>query len=249
VEATVRDGELPLGGGAVSGVVRVGATVRRTPSPRAAYVHGLLALFERRGWRGAPRFLGTDDRGREVLDHIEGRAALTPAERAAARGDASLVATVRLVRAFHDLTQGTEAAGDQEVVCHNDLAPKNTVYAVEGSAWRPVAFIDWDLAAPGERVHDVAHLCWQYLELGPAVTDVAEAARRIGLVCDAYGLMDRPRLVDTVLWWQERCARGIEAGAARGEPAMWALRERGVVGEVRRAHAWVATHRERLARC
>lgn len=241
------DDELALGGGAVTEVVRVGATVRRAPSPRAAYVHGLLALFERRGWRGAPRFLGTDERGREVLDHIEGRAALTPGERAAARSDESLVRTARLVRAFHDLTQGTEAAGDQEVVCHNDLAPKNTVYAVEGSVWRPVAFIDWDLAAPGERVHDIAHLCWQYLGLGPHVTDVPETARRIRLVCDTYGLTDRHRLLDTVLWWQERCARGIETGAARGDPAMTGLRDRGAVDEVRSAYDWVAAHRAELA--
>ncbi|GGR46257.1 trifolitoxin immunity domain-containing protein [Streptomyces aurantiogriseus] len=239
--------EFALGGGAVSGAVRVGATVRRTPAPRAAYVHHVLTLFERRGWRGAPRFLGTDERGREILDHIDGRAALTPGERAAARSDASLVDTAGLLRAFHDLTEGTEVAGDQEVVCHNDLAPKNTVYAVRGSVWRPVAYIDWDLAAPGERIHDVAHLCWQYLDLGPDVTDVPETARRVRLVCDAYGLTDRHRLLDTVLWWQERCARGIEAGAARGEPAMTGLRERGAVDEVRRAYDWVAAHRGELA--
>jgi len=33
-----------------------------------------------------------------------------------------------LVRQFHDLTTGTPLAGDQEVVCHHDLSPKNTVY-------------------------------------------------------------------------------------------------------------------------
>ncbi|ORT47868.1 hypothetical protein UK99_20675 [Frankia casuarinae] len=22
---------------------------------------------------------------------------------------------------------------------------------------------DWDLAAPGERIHDIAHLCWRFL--------------------------------------------------------------------------------------
>jgi len=34
-------------------------------------------------------------------------------------------------------------------------------------ACAPVAFIDWDLAVPGRRIHDVAHVCWQYLGLGP----------------------------------------------------------------------------------
>ncbi|KOG43725.1 phosphotransferase [Streptomyces resistomycificus] len=238
--------ETPLHGGAVNDVVRVGATVRRTRTARSDYVRDLLGLFERRGWRGAPRFLGRDERGRDVFDYLAGQAAVTPAERAAARTDANLVRIARLVRAFHDLTHGTPLAGERDVVCHNDLAPKNTVYAVDGDGWRPLAFVDWDLAAPGERVHDVAHLCWQYLDLGPAVRDVPRAAGRMRLVCDAYGLDERDELVDTVLWWQDRCRRGIEAGADRGESAMVALRDAGAVDEVREAWTWVASRRDEL---
>ncbi|MFD4561111.1 phosphotransferase [Streptomyces sp. NPDC058469] len=237
--------EPALGGGAVNQVVRVGDTVRRTPAPpeRSAFVTGLLDVFERRGWSGAPRFLGTDERGREMFQYIEGRAAVSPEERSAARTDDSLAHVVRLVRAFHDLTHGTPQAGDQDVVCHNDLAPKNTVY---DSAWHPVAFVDWDLAAPGERVHDVAHVCWQYLDLGPDITDVPATARRIALICEAYGLDDADRLLDTVLWWQDRCWRGIESGAERGERGMAGLRASGVVDEIRDAHDWVAAHRREL---
>lgn len=234
--------EVALGGGAVSEVVRIGDTVRRTPSQRPGFVRELLGLFERAGWPGAPRFLGTDEQGREMFGYVEGRAAVTPAERTAARTDEALAQVARLVRAFHDLTHGTALAGDQDVVCHNDLAPKNTVY----TARRPVAFIDWDLAAPGERIHDLAHVCWQYLDLGPGVTDLRDAARRIRLICDAYGLDGRGELLDTVRWWQDRCRRGIEAGALRGEPAMVRLRARGAVDEVRAAEEWVARHRRAL---
>lgn len=235
--------EHALDGGAINEVVRVGATVRRRPAPRSPYVHDLLALFERHGWPGAPRFLGTDEQGREVLGYLEGRAAVSPEERAAARTDAALVRIARLVREFHDLTHGTALAGDRDVVCHNDLAPKNTVY---DAGWTPTAFVDWDLAAPGERVHDVAHVCWQYLGLGPGVTDVPEAARRIGLVREAYGEPELDGLVDTILWWQDRCLRGIAAGAERGDAAMVRLREQGVLEEVRAAHDWVADHRRAL---
>ncbi|MET9827760.1 phosphotransferase [Streptomyces sp. NPDC006385] len=239
--------ERVLGGGAVGEVVRVGTTVRRTPSERADFVRELLTFFESRGWEGAPRYIGTDERGREVLGYIEGRAAVTPEERAAACTDAGLVRVAQLVRAVHDMTHGTPLAGDQDVVCHNDLAPKNTVYTVDGAEWWPTAVIDWDLAAPGERVHDLAHVCWQYLDLGPNITSVPDAARRIALVCDAYGTCGgREEIVDVILWWQDRCRRGIEAGAARGEPAMVGLRERGAVDEVRSAYAWVAEHRREL---
>jgi len=39
------------------------------------------------------------------------------------------------------------------------------------------------------------------------------------LVCDAYGLTQRPRLVEKILWWQDRCWRGIDAGVRAGDPA------------------------------
>ncbi|MCZ9354112.1 phosphotransferase family protein [Streptomyces sp. NPDC058794] len=160
--------------------------------------------------------------------------------------DESLVAVARLVREFHDLTADTALAGEREVVCHNDLSPKNTVYRPVSGELRPVAFIDWDLAAPGARIHDVAHVCWQYLGLGPAVVDVGEAARRMRLIADSYELSDRQRLVPTVLWWQDRCWRGIEAEADAGDAAMVRLREAGVVGEVQRAYQWVSDHRGAL---
>ena len=79
------------------------------------------------------------------------------------------------MREFHDLTAGTPLAAGAEVVCHNDLSPKNTVHRDGGTGLAPVAFIDWDLAAPGERIHDIAHVCWQYLALGPGGDDPAVA--------------------------------------------------------------------------
>ncbi|NYI03256.1 phosphotransferase [Allostreptomyces psammosilenae] len=260
--------EQPLAGGFVNTVVRVADTVRRTPGPRAHYVHALLRFLEQRGWPGAPRFLGIDDRGREMLSFVPGHVAWEARQPPDVSADASLVRVAELLRAFHDLTAGTPLAAGGEVVCHNDLSPKNTVYAPHGparpgpdarpdarpggppgdAALRPVAFLDWDIAAPGERVHDVAHVCWQYVGLGPTLADPDEAARRIRLIADAYGLSahDRGRLLDTVLWWQDRCWRGIRSAAAAGEPAMRRLHESGVTERVRAAHAWTAAHRERL---
>ncbi|CAM5238482.1 hypothetical protein SGLAM104S_09370 [Streptomyces glaucescens] len=205
--------ESVLGGGAVSEVVRVGGTVRRTPSPRPDYVRNRPDAVRAAGMVGRATPPGHRRAGTGGVRPYRGRAALVPRERTAARADACLVRVARLVRAFHDLDHRSPAT---DVVCHNDLAPKNTVYAVTGDAWRPLAFIDWDLAAPGERIHDVAHVCWQYLDLGPGAGDPAEAARRMRLICDAYGLDRRDDLVDTILWWQDRCRRGIEAGADRG---------------------------------
>lgn len=228
--------EQALPGGFVNEVVRVGDTVRRPPS--GEFAHRVLEHLD--AWPGAPRLLGVDSRGREVLEFLDGHVAWEARQPAAVFSDESLIRVARLVREFHDLT--VALAGDEEVVCHNDLSPKNTVYRIIGEGLRPVAFIDWDHVAPGRRVHDVAHVCWQYLRLGPGA-EVDAAVRGVRLVSDAYGLADRSSLVDTILWWQDRCWRGIVADT---RPAGERLRATGVVEEVRAQHEWVAEHRERL---
>ncbi|MFJ8511050.1 phosphotransferase [Streptomyces avermitilis] len=235
-----------LPGGFVNAVVRVGDTVRRPAS--AKFVGDLLRLLEASGWGGAPRYFGVDDEGREVLSYLDGHVAWEPRQPAAVSSDESLVTVARLVREFHDLTAGTPLAGDQEVVCHNDLSPKNTVYQLCGGELRPVAFIDWDLAAPGARIHDIAHVCWQYLDLGPSATDVEKAARQMRLIVDSYELPDRQRLVSTILWWQDRCWRGIETQADAGDLAMTRLRDAGAVRQVQSAYQWVSDHRDALER-
>jgi Phosphotransferase enzyme family len=239
--------EQPLAGGFVTAVVRIGDTVRRAQPPDPDFVHALLGLFERHGWRGAPRFLGIDEQGREMLSFLDGHVAWRPAQPSAVTSEASLAQVAAMVREFHDLTAGTPLAAGQEVVCHNDLSPKNTVYRDVGVGLRPVAFIDWDIAAPGARIHDVAHVCWQYLRLGPDVADASAASRRMRLICDVYGLRDHDRLVDTILWWQDRCWRGIEARAAAGDPAMTRLRDSGTVRSVRNAYNWTARHHTQLS--
>jgi hypothetical protein len=64
--------EIPLDGGSHSRVVRVGQTVRRVSRPWSPAVHDLLRHLDREGFAGAPRALGFDDQGREVLTYIEG---------------------------------------------------------------------------------------------------------------------------------------------------------------------------------
>jgi aminoglycoside phosphotransferase (APT) family kinase protein len=181
-----------------------------------------------------------------VLSFVDGHAAWAPAQPPSVTSDASLARVAALVREFHDLTAGTRLAAGAEVVCHNDLSPKNTVYRDGDGGLIPVAFLDWDIAAPGRRIHDVAHVCWQFLGLGLGA-DVADAGRRMRVICDAYGLADRSDLLETILWWQDRCWRGIEGRAAAGDLAMIRLRDSGAVRSVRDAFDWVSGQRAELA--
>ncbi|WP_020577862.1 phosphotransferase [Actinopolymorpha alba] len=237
-----------LAGGHINEVVRIGDTVRRPMPDRAPYVHDVLRMFAQHKWPGAPKYLGSDEQEREVLTYLEGHVAWEPAQPPDVWSEESLVRVAKLVRQFHDLTAGTRLAEDEEVVCHNDLSPKNTVYRDDGMGLRPYAFIDWDGAAPGRRLHDVAHVCWQFLDLGPRRSNPAGPARLLLLIADSYGLTtrDRKELVETILWWQDRCWRGIEAGASEGDPAMQALVDGGHVYAIHDAYAWVADHRAAL---
>ena len=162
----------------------------------------------------------------------------------------SVARVAELTRELHDLTARTALAGAAEVVCHNDLSPRNTVYrpaaAVRAGELLPVAFIDWDMAAPGRRVHDLAHLCWQWA--CGATSPLEAATTLIRVAADAYRCADADRtaLVDTILWWQERCWRGIHAKIDDGDPSVQRLKDTGAVEAVQADWQWTKQHRRAL---
>ncbi len=107
--------EVALTGGRITqGVVRVGNTVRRPTGPHTPFVHSLLRHLEEVGFDGAPRVLGIDERGREIVTFIEGH---VPPDLATWL-DNQLVEAAELIRRFHDATAGAELAAGEEVVCH-----------------------------------------------------------------------------------------------------------------------------------
>ena len=192
--------EVPLHGGRItSGVVCVDDEVRRPQRRNADFAHAVLRSLERRHFAGAPRFLGVDERGRERLSYLPGWVA--PDRDHGAWSDEQLLAASRLIRGFHDTLAASPLADGEETVCHNDLGPCNTVHR-DGV---PYAFIDWDTAAPGPRVLDVAHAVWRW-----AITSdtdelaLDEQARRVRLMSEAYGGYEPTALLDAVLANQDR---------------------------------------------
>ncbi len=98
---------VPLAGGRLTkGVVRVGDTVRRPASPASDFIRRLLRHFESLGILWAPRYLGQDDLGRDMLTYLRG--AVAP--RWGYFPDHQVEQAARLLRAFHDATRGSELA-------------------------------------------------------------------------------------------------------------------------------------------
>ena len=255
--------EEPLVGGMdnAGAVVRVGDTVRRPVKRSAPAVRALLLHLEAVGFDGAPRYLGSDDKGRDVLTYIEGDAPLPPYP-AWAMTDEALVEAARLVRRLHEATASFDASGVETwasewadpvggpLVCHNDLYPENFVFR-DG---RPVGLIDFDLAAPGRPLWDVAGASEQWAPLSAPDTRhnhprELDGVSRFGLFASAYGVdpSDAETLVDLVFTSRRQALAHIRDEIAAGNPT-WVDNWRDTNGEARAAadDAWLEEHRDAL---
>jgi len=175
-------------------IVRIGDTVRRPMYSWSASVHLLLQHLEAVGFDHAPRFLGIDDEGREILSFVEGVAGADGSKGpgfgahvwAMIVPEAGLARSAQLLRQYHDAVAdflpprglpwatGSGAPGPEQIICHNDPGPWNVVW--RGSA--PVCIIDWDYAAPATPLDDVAYaLEWSI----PFVSDEECRTFRSGL--------------------------------------------------------------------
>ena len=191
-------------------VVRIGDTVHRPIRPTSRATHALLQHLSSVGFDGAPRFLGIDAQGREVLSYIPG-AAVIPPYPAWALTDAALVSVAMLLRRYHEAVVDFEFSGyawpqsapesySGELISHNDPNLDNVVFR-EG---RAVAFIDFDLASSGSRLWDVAAAVRLWAPLRDDI-DISDARKghvleRFRRMIDAYGLeqTDRLNLVDAI---------------------------------------------------
>ena len=250
--------------GTFSTLARVGETVRRSTGPWTPAVHALLRHLERVGFDGAPRVLGFDAQGREVLTYVPGY--VTRAASPDVVTEPALSEVGRLLGRYHKAVSGFSLPpgvqwhgggadpGPEEVICHNDLAPRNTVF--RGGI--PVAFVDFDLASPAPPAWDVAHLAWQFVPLADDEGCARQGWRssppdrpgRLRVLCDGYGLTegDRSGFPELLARRMETTASGIEALAAEGVPAHMRWVEEGVPAMVRADRAWVERNREVLRR-
>jgi hypothetical protein len=229
------DAEQPLVGGmdADHTIVRIGDTVRRPVTPYSEAVRALLVHLEDVGFDGAPRYLGLDEQGRDVVSYIEGDVPLPPYP-PWSMTDQAIVDLAHLTRRLHEATASMDQRGVDgwagfwsdprggPMICHNDLFPENVVFR-DG---RVVAFIDFDMAGPGRALWDVAIAAQEWAPLHAPDARVAhpsslDGITRFGRFARAYGVPPEQadELVDIVFTERAHSMAHIRAEIAAGNPS------------------------------
>lgn len=264
IDQVKREEEVRLGSG-VEVVVRVGDTIRRTTGPWTPAVHALLRHLESEGFAGAPRLLGIDAHGREILRYIPGDTGPRPWP-AGVRTLSSLRSAADLIRRFHSVVEtfdpdpalpwrtGTRRLNKEEgeIICHGDLAPWNTVYSPNGTA---TALLDWDCAHPGLPVDDLSGAAFNFVPLADddfcvraGWTRPPDRCRRLRAFVDSYGPEFRAGFVARVIDRKLRQVVDLEDLGRRGVPPWDRFLEEGLAAVFKKEVRWLEVNRLALER-
>ena len=220
--------EVPLFGGIANAgaVVRAGGHVLRPGSSHSASIHAWLRAVRGEGFGGVPLPIGIDDDGRERLEFIDGDVPTSPYP-AWSQSDAALASIAELLRGLHDASRVFDPRGltwndaladpvGGTIVGHNDVEPSNVVFR----CGRAIAFIDFEFAAPGRPIYDLAQLARVCVPIESDFDQArigwhpADRPKRLRLVADAYGL-DRDGRLELLDAMGDAIDR-IEVAARRG---------------------------------
>jgi hypothetical protein len=245
--------EEQLDGGNTGGAVRSGDTVRRTAGPWTPAVHTLLAHLAANAFTGAPRPLGLDEQGREVLTFLDGE---TVGSRKPwpgwAHDDDTLDQVARWMRDYHQSVAGFvpppgavwRAGGTWApglIIGHNDTAPYNAAW-YQGTL---AGFFDWDFAGPVTPEWDLAFAAFSWVPLHArhvvateGFTDFAARPRRLHQFLRTYGWPGASaEFLGVVQARVQAHADGIRDLAAAGDQVSGRLLRQGVADDLDQANA------------
>jgi hypothetical protein len=259
--ASQYENEEMLTGGNVSNVYRSEDTVRRELKPDSVKIHKLLQHLESKGFDYAPKFLGIDEKGREILSFIEGEAGNYPLKEYMWSNDV-LKEIAKMLRLYHAAVSDFPLSDEwkpmdntpekMEVICHNDFAIYNIIFNHE----KPVGIIDFDVAAPGPRLWDIAYTLYTcvplsrlyHSETGEAVyydssTDADRIKQRVKLFFESYGIegMEEDYLEMVLLRLDGLCKYMIKR-ASEGDIAFQKMMEQGHLEHYQKEIKFICKH-------
>lgn len=113
---------------------------------------------------------------------------------------AQLCTFMEIVKELHDVSSGFAPEG--KVICHNDLSPCNTVFRND----IPVAIIDWDSAAFGERWEDLAYILWLWINIGSHQRNEIDIMGQMKAALSAYRADEQTLcgFADKLIWRMDK---------------------------------------------
>lgn len=189
------------GGRITQGVARAGDRVYRPQCTNAAFVHAVLTHLERKEIPFAPRFFGIDSKGREELSFLPGE---VPRDLGVFSAE-QVARAARIIRTLHDALRDFPGCPDGMTVCHNDLSPCNFTF-LDGL---PSAVIDWDAAAFGHPLDDLAYAAWMWLDVGNPDQRPDAVASGLAVMLHAYGAPPSANLCARMMMQMARVGSGI----------------------------------------
>lgn len=230
----------------------MGDTVRRPRSDYRTSINRLLQHVSASGLVEVPIPLGVDDHGRETFSFIKGDVAIPPYPLWAVT-ERSLRSVADLLRRYHEAissfsTKISEWPSDLadpaggDLLCHNDVCLENVVFR-NGVA---VGLLDFDFAAPGRRLYDVAmtlRMCGPVRHPSniPESFGRVDPIDRLSAFCETYGVHadEGHDLVEGLL---SACRAGrafVRNRAAAGHPWFSELWKTDGPARYERDEAWI----------
>jgi hypothetical protein len=239
------ENEEMLTGGNVSNVYRSGDTIRRELKSDSPKIHKLLKHLENKGFSYAPKFLGIDEKGREILSFIEGEAGNYPLKEYMWSNDV-LNEIAKMLRLYHDsvmdfsIEESWQSIDNTpqpfEVLCHNDFAIYNLIFNQE----RPIGIIDFDVAGPGPRLWDIAYTLYTCIPLSRvyhsetgeevnynSLQHADRVSQRVKLFFESYGEAIEEDYLEMVLLRLEGLCKTIKRKASEGDIAFQKMIDEG----------------------
>ncbi len=213
-------------------VFRQGDIVARPLGPNDSATITLLRSLAAEGFP-APVPLDRGDSGHRYFGWIDGDVGVPPFP-AWVMTDEALSSAGQLLRAYHEIVAGLELPEDLlwsdemadpecgPIICHNDVCPENVVYR-DGRAF---ALLDFDFAAPGRPLWDLAQMARMWSPLRPPELAVGgmenlDPFHRLGVLGRSYGLQvsDGDEFVDIIIESHRRADQFLRRRLAAREPA------------------------------
>lgn len=241
-------------------VFREGDLVVRPSGPHDEATITLLGALAAAGFT-APVPAGMTSDGSRLFKWIEGDVGVPPFP-AWVMTDEALASAARLLRSYHEAVAGldlpaglqwSDEMADPEsgsIICHNDVCPENVVYR-KGQA---VALLDFDFAAPGRPLWDLAQMArmWSPLRPPDLVVNGMEGLdpfHRLGVLAKSYGLAaaDRAGFLQVITEARRHADKFVRRRLAAREPRfVQAWEPLGGERALDHIHAWFIDHQDAM---